>query len=64
MSRYNVYAAVHGSKFLGTFEASSPEEAEAKAMKANGSVNLCHQCDAECEDAEIGEVTVERATDE
>ena len=62
MSKYDVYATVRGLKFLGTFEASSPEEAEQKAMEANGSVNLCHQCAAECEDPEIDEVRVEEAS--
>ena len=58
--KYNVYGKVSGTKFLGTFEASSPEEAECAAMKANGSVNLCHQCASECEGPDITECIVER----
>lgn len=62
MMKWDVYATVLGSKFLGTFEAKDQEEAEKLALKANGSVNLCHECNRECEDAEIGEVKVELNT--
>ena len=61
--KYSVYGKVVGSKFLGTFEASSSEEAEQKALDANGHVSLCHHCAGECEDAEITECVVEQGKD-
>ena len=57
--KYNVYAHVVGSKFLGTFEAETPEQAEQMALDNNGSVNICHHCAEEIEDAEIDSVTSE-----
>lgn len=63
MPKYRVSASVTGSKFLGVFEADSPEEAEKKAVDKNGHVSLCHQCASECEDGEIGEVFVELTID-
>lgn len=53
MAKWNVSAKVVGSKFLGTFEAKTKNEAIAKAERSNGGVNLCHQCADECEDAEL-----------
>lgn len=50
MRKYAVYGVMTGSKFLGEFEANSPEEA--KEMAANSEQNnvcLCHQCADEIE---------------
>jgi hypothetical protein len=53
MPRYRVVGKVAGSKYLGEFEADSPDEAIEKALAENGMVCLCHQCSSECEDAEV-----------
>ena len=56
--KYRAYGIVTGSKYLGEYEADSPEEAEEMALNKSN-VFLCHQCADECEDPEIHEVTVE-----
>ncbi len=58
MSKWAVYGTVVGSKFLGVIEADTAEEAVAKAIR-NASVSLCHQCDEECEGAEITDAIAE-----
>lgn len=63
MPKYDVYGEVQGTKYLGEYEAESPEEAEEMAMEAEGSVRLCHQCHNECEDAEIVDCKVEEVED-
>lgn len=57
--RWNVYGAVSATKFLGTFEAETAEEAEEMAMEANGHVSVCHHCADEVSDPEIHKCTVE-----
>ena len=58
--RFNAYGVVAGSKYLGEVEARDVIEAREKAFRMHSaSVNLCHQCADECEDAEIHEVIVE-----
>ena len=52
MPRYHVTGTVIGSKYLGVFEAATEAEAIEKALE-DASCNLCHQCDAECQDGEI-----------
>jgi hypothetical protein len=60
MAKWSVYGRVIGSKYLGTYEADSKEEAEDKAMEAKGSVSLCHHCSSECEDPEVDNVIAKR----
>ena len=61
---YNVFGIFTASKFLGKFEANSPEEAE--EMAANAATNhaqLCHQCarEVELEDYSASTFQVEEA---
>ena len=58
MKKFSVYAAVTGTKYLGVFEANTKEEV-IKMAAPEASVCLCHQCDSECEDAEIHELIAE-----
>lgn len=54
--RVYVLTAVHGGKYLGEVMAATREEAEKLArpiIVENGWVNLCHQCESECENADI-----------
>ena len=46
MPRYNVYAPFVATKFLGEFEADTPDAAIKAALQSEGSddVGLCHQC--------------------
>lgn len=58
--KYNLIGTVTGSKYLGTVEAESAEEAIEKAYKLDTcSISLCHQCTDECEDPEITEIIAE-----
>jgi len=58
--KYNLIGTVVGSKYLGTVEAESPEEAKEMARNLDScSISLCHQCSCECEDAEVTEIIVE-----
>lgn len=60
MTKYRVYGKVEGTKYLGTFEANSKEEAENMAGDSEEAyVCLCHACSSECEDAEITTFTAE-----
>lgn len=60
MPLYRATGAVAGSKYLGEFEAATPEEAEEMAENSAESwVSLCHQCSSQCEDPEIQSVFVE-----
>jgi hypothetical protein len=59
MPKFNVYGTVQASKYLGEFEAATPEEAEELALEANGHCSVCHQCTSEIEDPEIIKCTVE-----
>jgi hypothetical protein len=58
MPKFRIYAAVTGTKYLGEFEGKTKEEALAEAGR-EAFVSLCHQCDSECEDAEIHDMTAE-----
>ena len=45
MQKYRVVGKVYASKYLGEFEANSPEEAVDLALNSDAaSVCLCHQC--------------------
>jgi hypothetical protein len=60
MPKFNVVGIVSGSKFLGTFEAPTKEEAVQVAMNsATASVSFCCQCSDQCEDPEIVDVVVD-----
>lgn len=54
MPKYNVVGKVYASKFLGVFEADTPEEAVEMALNSDSaSICLCHQCADEAEDAQV-----------
>ena len=54
MRKYHVNGHVAGGKYLGVFEADSPEEAVAMALESEKAyVSFCHQCAGECEDPQI-----------
>ena len=56
MPIYRVTAAVHASKYLGEFDASTEEEAIEMALNSDAaSVSLCHACSHQCEDPECVE---------
>ena len=59
--KWDVTAHVYGSKFLGTFEADTAEEAIQKAYAENGHVSVCHQCSHEINDPELGEAEATEA---
>lgn len=60
MPRFNVYASVVGTKYLGEFEAATKEEAAEMALRSGAAhVSLCHQCTDECEDPECSDATAE-----
>jgi len=59
MPEYRVYALVRGSKYLGTVEADSKEEAEKVAWnELDHFVGLCHQCSKEIDDPEVDELDI------
>lgn len=62
MAKYIVYGVVDARKYIGEFEADSPEEAEEMAWRAVESgeveIELCHRCVGEVEEATIEEVIV------
>lgn len=56
MPRYRVSGTVTASKYLGEFEADSPEDAVDKALTSDAAyVSVCHQCAHDVEDPEIHE---------
>jgi len=60
MPKYRVYGKVVGTKYIGTFEAATKEEAEQKAWDDDGAwVSVCHQCARDVEDPEIVSMEVE-----
>lgn len=60
LNTYSVYGTVTGSKYLGDFQATTPEEAIDMAIDSDaGHVSLCHQCSGQCEDPEIHNATAE-----
>lgn len=62
MAKYIVYGVVDARKYIGEFEADSPEDAEEMAREAVDSgdvrIELCHRCLGEVEEATIEEVIV------
>lgn len=64
MSKYRAFGKVVGTKYLGEFEADTPEEAKEKAENSEDAcVILCYSCISECEDPEIVDVEVEKIID-
>lgn len=61
--KYNCYASVTGSKYLGDVEADTIEEAIDKAWQLKGChVSFCHHCADQCEDPQIEIINAEEAT--
>ena len=59
MKRWHVHGVVSASKYLGTVEAETEEEALKKAEELDSvSVSVCHHCSSQVEDPEITEITV------
>jgi HD-GYP domain-containing protein (c-di-GMP phosphodiesterase class II) len=56
--KWSVHAAVHGSKYIGEFEASTAEEAKRLAKK-HADVCLCNKCASEVIDPEVVELFVD-----
>ena len=62
MSKWNVYAIITGSKYLGEFEAETQEEAQDKAAESpDAYVSICHQCAKDIDDPQISEFQAEPA---
>ena len=60
MTRYDVYALVHATRYIGMFEVASPEEAKQLARESDFySVSLCEEFRERCADAEISGLIVE-----
>jgi hypothetical protein len=60
MPHYRAYGSVVGSKYLGEFEAATPEEAKEMACSSGAaSIDLCHHCADECSDGMVEKVFVE-----
>lgn len=63
--KYSVIGVVTGSKYLGEFEASSPEEAIEMALASDGAyVSICHSCSGECDSPEIHSASASPVEDE
>lgn len=58
MPRYSVSGAVHGSTWIGEYDASTPEEAIEHAYNDAG-ISLCHGCARKISDPEVCELTAE-----
>lgn len=64
MPKYAVYGIATGSKFLGEFEADTPDQAQEMAERSDAnSICLCHQCanEIEMDDFSFGQFQVEPA---
>lgn len=62
MAKFEVWAKVVGTKFLGEYEADTKDQAIELAMKESGHVSLCWQCSREIDDPEIEDTTAEEIT--
>lgn len=61
MAKWICYGAVSGTKYLGTVDAETAEEAEEKAWKLDKAcVSVCHQCSSEISNPEIDFISVEQ----
>jgi len=62
--KWEIYGLIRGSKYLGTVEAETEEEAKRKAYKELAEelyVSVCHQCSNEVGEVEIDELHAEPA---
>lgn len=60
MTKYRVHAGVHGGKYIGDFEADSPDGAITKADEAEAlHVSVCWQCADEVGDPEVQTYVIE-----
>ena len=58
--RWSVYGRVYASKYLGTVEADTEEEALKKAEEdLDWGVSVCHQCSHDISDPAVEDVIVE-----
>jgi Fe-S oxidoreductase len=65
MPLYRVVGTVTASKYLGEFEADSPEEAVEKALESEEAhVSVCHQCAHDVSDPGIEEAFAELVEDQ
>ena len=60
MPKFRVYGKVVGTKYLGTYEAKTKQDAIEQGVKKEGFISLCHHCSKECEDAEVTNITAEK----
>lgn len=58
MPRYSVSGAVHGSTWIGEYDANTPEEAIELAYNDAG-ISLCHECARSVSDPEVCDLTAE-----
>jgi len=57
--KYSVNASISGSKYLGTVDAESEEDAIQKGYDLDTAYcSLCHECSGECEDPHVDEIHV------
>jgi hypothetical protein len=60
MPKFDVYATVKGSRYIGEFDAENEDEAiEMAARSDRANINLCHQCSPKCENAECDDFSAE-----
>lgn len=58
MPRYSVSGAVHGSTWIGWYDANTPQEAIERAYNDAG-ISLCHECARKVSDPEVLELVAE-----
>lgn len=60
--KWDCYGIVSASKYLGTVEADTQEQAQGLALDLpECHISLCHQCASQMDDPEIGIIQVEKA---
>lgn len=61
MPKYEVWGRVVGSKYIGSYEASTEEEAIANALEdGDAYVSVCHSCVGEVNEAVVDELSAEK----
>lgn len=58
MAKWAVLGKVVGSRYIGSYEADTAEEAVEMATR-DAHVSLCHQCSGQIEDPEVVEMEAE-----
>lgn len=58
MPKFTVHGSVGAGKYMGEYEADTPEQAADMAYEAEGGISLCHQCSSQAEDAQVISVSV------